>query len=181
MQSVQPRSAQQFTPAHKSANLVFAWFVHFYTACGVVAAFLTVFFVVFHRTQIGQVIQAVYQSERGAALVGINVRAFHSVMWGVGAAMAAIAGVLLAPITLLYPDLGANFLIRGFAAMTLGGFGSLWGAIAGGLIIGLVEVISIGYFGADFVDIAVYGLLLLILFIRPTGLLAGSLSGQARV
>src|SRR6516165_8966191 len=56
----------------------------------------------------------------------------------------------------------------------------LFAAIAGGLIIGLVEVMSIGYFGADFVDIAVYGLLLLILFIRPTGLFAGAIVGQAR-
>jgi branched-chain amino acid transport system permease protein len=55
---------------------------------------------------------------------------------------------------------------------------SVWGSIAGGLIIGLVEVMSIGYFGADFVDIAIYGLLLLILFVRPTGLFAAAFAGQ---
>jgi len=64
--------------------------------------------------------------------------------------------------------------------MIVGGMGNVWGSIAGGLIIGLVEVMSIGYFGADFVDIAVYELLLLILFIRPTGLFAGAIAGQAR-
>lgn len=137
---------------------------------GVVATFLTVFFVVFHRTRIGQVIQAVYQSERGAALIGINVRAFHGMMWGIGVAMAAIAGVLLAPITLLYPDLGANFLIRGFAAMTLGGFGSLGGAIAGGLLLGVAEQLLGFYVSTKLIDIAAYLVIISVLILRPVGL-----------
>lgn len=142
----------------------------------VVAAFLALFFLVFYRTQIGRIIQAVYQSERGAALVGINVRAFHGVMWGVGAAMGAIAGVLLAPITLLYPDLGANFLIRGFAAMTLGGFGSLWGAVAGGLLLGVAEQLLGGYVSTKLIDIAAYLMIIAVLVLRPVGLF-----GQAAV
>lgn len=137
---------------------------------GVVATFLTAFFVVFHHTPIGQVIQAVYQSERGAALIGINVRAFHGALWGVGVAMAAIAGVLLAPITLLYPDLGANFLIRGFAAMTLGGFGSLWGAIAGGLLLGVAEQLLGFYVSTKLIDIAAYLVIIAVLILRPVGL-----------
>jgi branched-chain amino acid transport system permease protein len=137
---------------------------------GVVAAFLAIFFVVFYRTQIGQIIQAVYQSERGAALVGINVRAFHGVMWGVGAAMGAIAGVLLAPITLLYPDLGANFLIRGFAAMTLGGFGSLWGAVAGGVLLGVAEQLLGAYVSTKLIDITAYLVIVAVLVLRPVGL-----------
>jgi branched-subunit amino acid ABC-type transport system permease component len=61
--------------------------------------------------------------------------------------------------------------------MVVGGMGNIWGAIAGGLIIGLAEVLSIDAFGADFVDIAVYGLLLLILIVRPTGLFGGASAG----
>jgi branched-chain amino acid transport system permease protein len=61
--------------------------------------------------------------------------------------------------------------------MVVGGMGNIWGAIAGGLVIGLAEVFSIDLFGADFVDISVYGLLLLILIMRPTGLFGGSSVG----
>ena len=86
----------------------------------IVTVFLVIFFLVFYRTTIGTIIQAVYQSERGATLIGVNVLAFHQSMWGVGLAMGALAGILIAPISLLHPDLGASFLIRGFAAMTLG-------------------------------------------------------------
>ena len=64
--------------------------------------------------------------------------------------------------------------LKGISAMVVGGMGNVWGAIAGGMIIGLVEVLSIDFFGADFVDIAVYGLLLLILIVRPTGLFGGA-------
>lgn len=137
---------------------------------GVVAALLAVFFVVFYRTQTGKVVQAVYQSERGAALIGVNVRAFHGVMWGVGAAMGAVGGVLVAPITLLHPDLGANFLIRGFAAMTLGGFGSLWGAVAGGLLLGIAEQLSGAYVSTKLIDIAAYLVIVAVLVLRPVGL-----------
>ena len=60
---------------------------------------------------------------------------------------------------------------KGISAMVVGGMGNIWGAIAGGLIIGLVETLSIQFFGADFVDMSVYGLLLFILIVRPTGLM----------
>ena len=73
----------------------------------------------------------------------------------------------------VHPFMGEVVGLKGISAMIVGGMGNIWGSIAGGLIIGLVEVLSIGYFGADFVDIVVYGLLLLILFVRPTGLFTG--------
>ena len=92
-----------------------------------VAVLALVFFVFLHRTTFGKLIQAMAQSTRGARLIGVDVNAFHAGIWGLGAAMAAIAGILVAPVTLLYPDMGANVLLRGFAAMTLGGFGSLQG------------------------------------------------------
>jgi branched-chain amino acid transport system permease protein len=137
---------------------------------GTVSVFLGAFFLVLYCTRVGQIVQAVYQSERGAALVGINVRAFHCVIWGVGAAMGAVAGVLLAPVTLLYPDLGANFLIRGFAAMTLGGFGSLSGAVAGGLLLGVAEQLLGGYVSTKLIDIAAYLVIIAVLVLRPIGL-----------
>ena len=123
-----------------------------------------------YRSSAGRVMQAVCQSERGAALVGINVRAFHGVMWGVGAALAALGGVLVAPVTLLHPGLGASFLIKGFAAMTLGGFGSLGGAVVGGLVLGVAEQLVGGYVSTKMIDITAYLVIILVLALRPNGL-----------
>ena len=136
----------------------------------IVAILLLVFFLVFYRTTIGTVIQAVYQSERGATLIGVNVLAFHQSMWGVGLAMGAIGGILIAPISLLHPDLGATFLIRGFAAMTLGGFGSLGGAVVGGLLLGVAEQNFGFYINTALIDITAYLVIVAVLVIRPAGL-----------
>ena len=136
----------------------------------IVAILLLVFFLVFYRTTIGTVIQAVYQSERGATLIGVNVLAFHQSMWGVGLAMGAIGGILIAPISLLHPDLGATFLIRGFAAMTLGGVGSLGGAVVGGLLLGVAEQNFGFYINTALIDITAYLVIVAVLVIRPAGL-----------
>ncbi|MFP6727147.1 MAG: branched-chain amino acid ABC transporter permease [Alphaproteobacteria bacterium] len=136
----------------------------------IVAVFLAVFFLVFYRTTIGTVIQAVYQSERGATLIGVNVLAFHQSMWGVGLAMGALGGILIAPISLLHPDLGASFLIRGFAAMALGGFGSLGGAVVGALLLGLAEQLFGFYINTALIDITAYLVIVGVLVIRPAGL-----------
>ena len=136
----------------------------------IVALLLAAFFLVFYRTTVGVVIQAVYQSERGATLIGVNVDAFHQTMWGVGLAMGAMGGILIAPISLLHPDLGATFLIRGFAAMTLGGFGSLGGAVAGGLLLGVAEQNLGFYVNSALIDITAYLVIVAVLVIRPAGL-----------
>ncbi|MDB9702673.1 branched-chain amino acid ABC transporter permease [Rhodospirillales bacterium] len=138
--------------------------------CAIVAVLMVIFFLVFYRTTIGTVIQAVYQSERGATLIGINVRSFHEMMWGVGLGMGAMAGILIAPISLLHPDLGASFLIRGFAAMTLGGFGSLGGAVLGGLLLGVAEQVFGAYLNSALIDITAYLVIVAVLVIRPAGL-----------
>lgn len=136
----------------------------------IVAVLLVVLFLIFYRTTVGTVIQAVYQSERGATLVGVNVRAFHETMWGTGLAIGAMGGILIAPISLLHPDLGATFLIRGFAAMTLGGFGSLGGAVAGGLLLGVGEQYFGAYINTALIDITAYLIIVAVLVIRPSGL-----------
>jgi branched-chain amino acid transport system permease protein len=137
---------------------------------GCVLALLLVLFVVFHVTPIGRIIQAVFQTERGAALVGINVRAFHAVMWGTGAALGAIGGVLLALIVPLTPDMGQWVLLQGFAAMTIGGFGSLYGALVGGVLLGMMQNVLGFYVGTVFIDITAYLVIILVLLIRPNGL-----------
>ena len=119
---------------------------------------------------VGKVIQAVFQTQRGAALVGINVRAFHAVMWGAGASLGAVGGVLMALVVPLTPDIGVSILVRGFAAMTLGGFGSLHGAVIGGLLLGIMEKVLGFYVSTLFIDITAYLVTILVLLIRPKGL-----------
>lgn len=137
-----------------------------------VVFFLTsVFFFILYRTQAGKRIQAIYQTERGAALVGINVGQLQGAIWGLGAAMGALGGALVAPITLLYPDMGAHLLIKGFAAMSLGGFGSLWGSVVGGILLGVIEHLAGGYVSTTLIDITAYLIIIGVLLIRPSGLL----------
>ncbi|MDQ4061121.1 MAG: branched-chain amino acid ABC transporter permease [Pseudomonadota bacterium] len=138
---------------------------------GAVVLAVAVLAFVFYATPLGKIAQAVFQSQRGAALVGINVGAFHAAMWGLGAAMAALGGVLIAPVTLLYPDMAAATLIRGFAAMTLGGFGSLPGAAVGGILLGIGELLVGAYLSSKLIDITAYLIIILVLLIRPAGLL----------
>jgi branched-chain amino acid transport system permease protein len=128
------------------------------------------FFVLLQRSRFGKLAQAATDSPRGAALIGLNVPAFHRTMWAVAAAVAAIAGILVAPVTLLYPDMGAQVLVRAFAAMTLGGFGNLGGAVAGGLLMGVLEQLAGGYLSTAMVDIASYIVIIAVLLCRPAGL-----------
>lgn len=125
---------------------------------------------IFYLTPVGKTAQAIFQSERGAALIGIDVAAFQRTMWGVGAAMAALAGVLIAPVTLLYPDLAASTLIRAFAAMTLGGFGSFAGAVIGGFLLGVSELMVGAYISSSLIDITAYLIIIGVLLIKPSGL-----------
>jgi branched-chain amino acid transport system permease protein len=137
---------------------------------GTVLGLMAALVVLFNVTRLGRLLQAVFQSQRGAALIGLNVNAVHCIVWGAAAGLAALGGVLLAPITLLYPDMGVWVLVRGFAAMTLGGFGSLPGAVLGGLILGVMELVLGAYVSTAFIDISAYVIVIAVLLLRPDGL-----------
>jgi len=137
---------------------------------GTVLGLMAALVVLFNVTRLGRLLQAVFQSQRGAALIGLNVNAVHGIVWGAAAGLAALGGVLLAPITLLYPDMGVWVLVRGFAAMTLGGFGSLPGAVLGGLILGVMELVLGAYVSTAFIDISAYVIVIAVLLLRPDGL-----------
>ena len=133
------------------------------------------------KTRIGRGLRTIAEDSNTALLLGVDIHRLVPLVFVISGLFAALAGVLFAiNYRQVHPFMGEVVGLKGISAMIVGGMGNVWGSIAGGLIIGLVEVMSIGYFGADFVDIAVYGLLLLILFIRPTGLFAGAIAGQAR-
>jgi branched-chain amino acid transport system permease protein len=137
---------------------------------GTVLILLFTLFALLAFTDLGKMIQAVYQNPRGARLIGLNVERFDDFSWGVGAALGAIGGILIAPVSLLHPDLGASFLIKGFAAMTLGGFGAPAGAVVGALLLGLAEQYAGAYIDSSLIEITAYLVIVLVLFVRPQGL-----------
>ena len=142
-------------------------------------ALIWILTVVLARTRLGRGLRTIAEDSDTALLLGVDINRIVPVLFLMSGLFAALAGVIFAlNYRQVQPFMGEMVGLKGISAMIVGGMGSVWGSIAGGLIIGLVEVMSIGYLGADFVDIAVYGLLLLILFVRPTGLFAAAFAGQ---
>jgi branched-chain amino acid transport system permease protein len=134
------------------------------------------------RTRLGRALRTIAEDSDTALLLGVEINRIVPLVFVMSGAFAALAGVVFAlNYRQVHPFMGEMVGLKGISAMIVGGMGNVWGSILGGVIIGLIEVLSIGYFGADVVDITVYGLLLLILFVRPTGLLAGGGAGQARL
>lgn len=125
---------------------------------------------VFLRTRFGRILRASTQNLRGATLVGINVSGVFAVMWGVGSALAALAGILAAPTLLVSADVGVRPFLLGFAAMSLGGFGSFPGAVVGGLLIGLIEVFAGFYVSTTLGNVAGFLIILVVLLLRPQGI-----------
>ncbi len=126
-------------------------------------------YALFRFTRLGIAMQAASQNQLAAYYMGIPVKRLNGLVWGLAAAVAAIAGLLLAPITFVYANMGFIGLTA-FPAAVVGGFGSLPGAIVGGLVIGVVESLSGFYLPEGFKDIAAYIVVLLMLMIKPNGL-----------
>jgi branched-chain amino acid transport system permease protein len=130
------------------------------------------------RTRLGRALRTIAEDSDTALLLGVDIHRVVPVVFLISGAFAALGGVLFAlNYRQVQPFMGEALGLKGISAMVIGGMGNIWGAIAGGLIIGLAEVVSIDLLGADFVDISVYGLLLLILMVRPTGMLGATDAG----
>lgn len=133
------------------------------------ALLCVVLYAFFRFTRVGIAMQATSQNMLAAYYMGIPVKRMFSLIWSLSAIVACCAGVLLAPITLIHANLG--FLgIKAFPAAMLGGFGSIPGALAGGITIGIVESLSGFYLPEGFKDVAAYVVLLAVLLWRPQGL-----------
>ena len=126
-------------------------------------------FAMFKYSKMGIAMQASSQNQLAAYYMGIPVKRINGLVWGLASAVAAIAGLLLAPITFVHANMGFIGL-KAFPAAVVGGFGSLPGAIVGGLIIGIVESLA-GFYAPDGIkDIAAYLVVLIMLMVKPNGL-----------
>jgi branched-chain amino acid transport system permease protein len=133
------------------------------------------------RTRVGRGLRTIAEDPDTAAMLGVPVGRIVPLVFLVGGLFTALSGFLFAiNYQQASPFMGEEVALKGISAMVVGGMGNIWGAILGGLLIGVVETFSIHWFGARAVDIGVYGLLLAILFVRPTGILGGPIR-QARM
>lgn len=136
---------------------------------GATALLCGLLFAMFRYSKLGIAMQAASQNQLAAYYMGIPVKRLNGLVWGLAAGVAAIAGLLLAPITFVHANMGFIGL-KAFPAAVVGGFGSLPGAIVGGLIIGIVEAVAGFYLPEGFKDIAPYIVVLLMLVLKPNGL-----------
>ena len=123
----------------------------------------------FRYSRIGIAMQATSENQLAAFYVGIPVNKVHSMIWALGAATAGVAGLMLAPISFVQVNMGYVGL-KAFPAAVLGGFGSIPGAVVGGIIIGVVESMAVLYLPEGINSVAAYVLLLVVLMVRPQGL-----------
>ena len=128
-------------------------------------------YVFFRFTRLGVAMQAASQNQLAAYFVGISVKRIYALVWALAAMIATCAGVLTAPVSLIDPLMGF-VAIKAFAAAIVGGFGSLPGAVLGGILVGIVEQFAGLYLPAGFADTSAYVLLLIMLVVRPDGLFA---------
>ena len=133
------------------------------------AVLCALLFAMFRYSKLGIAMQASSQNQLAAYYMGIPVKRLNGLVWGLAAAVAAVAGMLLAPITFVHANMGFIGL-KAFPAAVVGGFGSLPGAIVGGLVIGIVESLAGFYLPDGFKDTAAYIVVLIMLMVKPNGL-----------
>ena len=130
---------------------------------------MLILYLFFKLTKTGTAMRATAQSQTAARLMGVSVSRIFSLTWAISAGIGGVAGVLIAPIIYLDPNLG--FIgVKAFAGAILGGFGSIPGAIVGGMLLGIIENLSGYFFNAGIKQVSTYILLILVLVIRPSGL-----------
>jgi len=138
---------------------------------GIVLLIVTILQLFYKRTLTGKAMQACAIDKRAASIVGIPSERMVLLAFALSAAMGAIGGVIIVPITMSSYDMGTMLGLKGFCAAMLGGLGSSWGAVIGGLLLGVLEALGVGFFSSSIKDAIAFLLLLLILYVRPSGLI----------
>jgi branched-chain amino acid transport system permease protein len=123
-------------------------------------------------TFIGKALRAVSQDRETAGLMGINPGLLIGLTIVIASALAGMAGALLGPVLVLTPFAGASVVVKAFAIVIIGGFGNMQGTIIAGILVGIIEAFTVQYLGSGLIDLVVFVLLLVMLVLRPTGLIA---------
>jgi branched-chain amino acid transport system permease protein len=123
-------------------------------------------------TRMGKMMQATAQNREGAALSGVNIDWVHTYTFALACGLAAAAGALLGPTAVIFPTIGEWAVLKAFIVVVMGGLGSMGGAVAGGLILGIVEALGANYISIAFKDAIGYGIVVAVLLWRPAGLFA---------
>lgn len=134
-------------------------------------AIITGLHLFFTQIKVGKCMQLASSDPEGAAMMGVNVSYMRFLTFGISAGLAAIAGIMIAPLTYARVDMSATIGMKAFAAAILGGIGNLWGALLGGVILGIVEAVGSAYISTAYRDAFSFIILFVVLFVKPTGLL----------
>jgi branched-chain amino acid transport system permease protein len=137
---------------------------------GVTFACVAALFAFLRFTKFGTAVRATAQNARAAQVVGIDVERVHTVTFAISIGLAALAGSLIGPLFLVFPQMGDLPLVKGLAGILLGGMGSIWGAVIGGLAIGIVEAVSTLVIPTDYRDVLTFLIIAAVLLLRPQGL-----------
>ncbi|HEX2652934.1 MAG TPA: branched-chain amino acid ABC transporter permease [Xanthobacteraceae bacterium] len=132
-------------------------------------AFVALFFLI-KRTDFGKALEATREDAGAVALVGINKNHMFTLGWGLGASLVGLAGAVMATFFYIYPDVGASFALISYVTVALGGFGSVFGALVAGIIVGLIEAITAMLVPPALKSVGIYALYLGVVFLRPRGL-----------
>lgn len=136
---------------------------------GIVAAALIVLYILLYRTRLGLIVRAGIEDQLMVNILGINVRRTFLIVFGLGSMAAGFAGVINAPIVTVVPDMGTLVLVQSFVVVVIGGVGSFWGALAGGLIAG--EIISLtAMVQPAYSEVMLFAAMAVVLIFRPQGL-----------
>lgn len=122
------------------------------------------------KTKLGTAMRAASMDAAAAESCGINCSFSMGLTWGIAAGLAAMAGILIGPLYGVYTTLGADIGRKGYAGAVIGGYGNMYGAMIGGLLLGVVETLTAGYIDSGLKNMIAYLLLIIFLFIKPTGL-----------
>lgn len=131
-------------------------------------------YAVLRFTLAGVAIRATSQNSRAARLMGVPVPKVYALTWGISAVLGAVAGILIAPTTFLSPHMMSEVQVKAFTAAVLGGFTSLPGAVIGGLLLGVMENLVAGYISTQLKSTFAFALIVIVLFIKPSGLLGST-------
>jgi branched-chain amino acid transport system permease protein len=142
----------------------------YFWVIGLLILIVIVLTVFFERTILGKAMSACADNPDAASLVGINVKRMILLSFALSAAIGAVAGIVVTPISLMEYDRGAMLAVKGFGAAVLGGLGSFPGAVMGGLILGAVESLGAGLISSGYKDAFALIVLLIVLFFRPSGI-----------